>query len=208
MQKRSSEIKEERGYRCIKCPANFPETLLLEFILCKRSRRTLERALNQTRLRNQAQERGLARENPYICPYISTLYLEQFTSLGLWFLSGSKDFVWSFGASLVDQTVKNNLPAMQETGVRSLGWKILWRREWQPTPVILPKELHGQRSLAGYNPWGLKELDTTEWLSLSLSSNLSHPKCTQLPPSPPLCSSTHPLLLINALPTWLPSNLC
>jgi len=30
--------------------------------------------------------------------------------------------------------------------------KILWRREWLPTPVCLPGELHGQRSLAGYSP--------------------------------------------------------
>ena len=37
--------------------------------------------------------------------------------------------------------------------------KILWRRAWQPTPVFLPGECHGQRSLAGYNPWGHKELD-------------------------------------------------
>jgi len=37
-----------------------------------------------------------------------------------------------------------------------------WRREWLPTPVILPREFHGQRSLAGYNPWGYKELDKTE----------------------------------------------
>ena len=36
-----------------------------------------------------------------------------------------------------------------------------WRREWQPTPVFLPAKSHGQRSLAGYNPWGRKELDTT-----------------------------------------------
>ena len=35
--------------------------------------------------------------------------------------------------------------------------KIPWRREWQPTPVFLPRELHGQRSLAGYSPWGHKE---------------------------------------------------
>ena len=40
--------------------------------------------------------------------------------------------------------------------------KIPWRREWQPTPVFLPGESHGQRSLAGYSPWGHKELDTTE----------------------------------------------
>ena len=37
-----------------------------------------------------------------------------------------------------------------------------WRRKWQPTPVFLPGESHGQRILVGYNPWGHKELDTTE----------------------------------------------
>ena len=34
--------------------------------------------------------------------------------------------------------------------------KIPWRREWQPTPVFLPEKAHGQRSLAGYSPWGRK----------------------------------------------------
>ena len=33
---------------------------------------------------------------------------------------------------------------------------------WQPTPVFLPRESYGQRSLAGYSPWGRKESDTTE----------------------------------------------
>ena len=36
-----------------------------------------------------------------------------------------------------------------------------WRRAWQPTPVFLPGEAHGQRSLVGYSPQGLKESDTT-----------------------------------------------
>ena len=36
------------------------------------------------------------------------------------------------------------------------------RRAWQPNPVFLPGESHGQRSLPGYSPWGHKELDTTE----------------------------------------------
>ena len=40
--------------------------------------------------------------------------------------------------------------------------KILWRRKWQPTPVLLPGKSHGKRSLVGYSPWGCKELDTTE----------------------------------------------
>ena len=39
---------------------------------------------------------------------------------------------------------------------------VLRRRKWQPTPVVLPGESHGQRSLVGYSPWGHKELDTTE----------------------------------------------
>ena len=64
-------------------------------------------------------------------------------------------------ASLVAQMVKN-LPVMQETWVQSLSWKIPWRREWLPTPVFLPGESHGQRSLKGYSPWGHKESDETE----------------------------------------------
>ena len=40
--------------------------------------------------------------------------------------------------------------------------KIPQWREWLPTPVFLPRESHGQRSLVGYSPWGHKELDTTE----------------------------------------------
>ena len=39
--------------------------------------------------------------------------------------------------------------------------KIPWRRKWLPTPVVLPGEFQGQRSLAGYSLWGHKELDTT-----------------------------------------------
>ena len=45
-----------------------------------------------------------------------------------------------------------------------LGLGRSWRREWQPTPVLLPGESHGGRSLAGYSPQGHKEMDTTEQL--------------------------------------------
>ena len=44
--------------------------------------------------------------------------------------------------------------------------KIPWKRAWQPIPVFLPGESHGQRILGGYSPWGCKDLDTTEQLSL------------------------------------------
>ena len=40
--------------------------------------------------------------------------------------------------------------------------KILWRRKWQNTLVLLPGEFHGQRSLVGYSPWGPEKSDTTE----------------------------------------------
>ena len=49
---------------------------------------------------------------------------------------------------------------------------VSWRRKWQLTAVFLPGEFHGQRSLVGYSPWGNKELDTTEQLSLP-----PHPLC-------------------------------
>ena len=46
--------------------------------------------------------------------------------------------------------------------IQSLGGEIPWRRAWQSTPVLLPGQSHGWRSLVGYSPWGRKELDTTE----------------------------------------------
>ena len=72
---------------------------------------------------------------------------------------------------MVAQTV-NNLPAAQETQVRSRGQEDPWRGEWLPIPVFLPGEFHEQRRLAGYSPWSHKELDTTEVLALTLAREL------------------------------------
>ena len=57
-----------------------------------------------------------------------------------------------------------NLPAVRETRVRSLGWEDSLKKVWQPTVVFLPGEVYRQRILAGYSPWGRKELDTTKQL--------------------------------------------
>ena len=46
---------------------------------------------------------------------------------------------------------------------------VQWRRQWHPTPVLLPGESHGQRSLVGCSPWGRWESDTTEWLHYHFS---------------------------------------
>ena len=47
--------------------------------------------------------------------------------------------------------------------------QIIWRRQWQPTPVLLPGKSHGQRSLVGCGPWGREESDTTEQLHFHFS---------------------------------------
>ena len=49
-----------------------------------------------------------------------------------------------------------------EMQIRPWVRKIPYRRKWSPTPVFLPGKSHGQRSLAGYSPWGCKESNTTE----------------------------------------------
>ena len=45
----------------------------------------------------------------------------------------------------------------------------LWRRQWHPTPVLLPGKPHGRRSLVGYSPWGQEESDVTEQLHFHFS---------------------------------------
>ena len=81
-----------------------------------------------------------------------------------------------------------NLPAYRISRFNPRVGKAPWRREWQPTPVFLPGESHGQRSLEGYSPWGRKESDTTERLTLWASrvpcDSAAHTRCEY-----PLCGS-------------------
>ena len=59
------------------------------------------------------------------------------------------------------QSVKNGV---QYRRPRFSAWvgKIPFKKPWQPTPVFLPRESQGQRSLVGYGQWGRRELDVTE----------------------------------------------
>ena len=75
----------------------------------------------------------------------------------------------SFMAQMV-----NDPPANVGTGFDPWVRKIPRRRSWQPTPVLWPGELHGQRSLADCSPWGPKELDMTERLTFSLSESTKY----------------------------------
>ena len=65
------------------------------------------------------------------------------------------------GLPWVAQRVKNLL-ATRETQVQSLGWEDSLEKGMATHSVFMPGDFHGQRSLAGYSPWGHKELDTTE----------------------------------------------
>ena len=77
------------------------------------------------------------------------------------------------------QTVKN-LPAVRENRVQSLGWEDpLYKGipEYWNTPVFLPEEFYGQRSLASYSPWCHKESDMTE--QLTHTHTHTHTRSTQ-----------------------------
>ena len=71
-----------------------------------------------------------------------------------------------FQAYLVAQTIKN-LPAMQDTRIRFLGWEDPLKKGIATHLSILAWRIHGQRSLVGSSPWGHKELDTFEQQTLS-----------------------------------------
>ena len=66
----------------------------------------------------------------------------------------------------------DSLHCIAETRFNPRVRKIPWRREWQPTPVLLPGESHRQRKLAAWSPRGCKELDTTERLTLSFNNTV------------------------------------
>ena len=71
--------------------------------------------------------------------------------------------VWASQVALVLKNLPANAGDIRDmSSIPGWGEKISWRRKWQPTPVFLPGESHGQRNLVGYSPQGRKESDATE----------------------------------------------
>ena len=70
--------------------------------------------------------------------------------------------VYSFPGDLAVKTICLQGRRGRRCGFDPWVGKIPCRRAWRPTPLFLPRESHGQRSLKGYSPWGCKELDMTE----------------------------------------------
>ena len=85
-------------------------------------------------------------------------------------LLGSMTKWISKNSSLVAQMV--NLQC-RRPGFDPWVGKIPWRREWQPTPLFLPGEFHGQRRLVGYSPWGCKRIGH-DWVTNTFTLSLSH----------------------------------
>ena len=135
----------------------------------------------------------------YICLYIHILIKEQKP-------------VWYQNCRWPHQMQKNNQAVFFKiTGEKNWKWflsnhenrfnpwvgKIPWRKAWQPTPVFLPREAHGHRSLAGDSPWGHKESDTTEATYYAHTSMKTRPLCQGLTLSfTPTSSSTSDLLIL------------
>ena len=71
-------------------------------------------------------------------------------------------FMQKRGGFLGGAVVKNPPATAGDVGSTPGLGREPWRRKWQPTPVSLPGKSHGQRSPAGYSPWGHKELNMTE----------------------------------------------
>ena len=92
------------------------------------------------------------------------------------------------------QTV-NNLPAIRETRIQSLGHEYSLEKGMATHPVFLPGESHGQKSLAGYSPWGRKESDTTEQLTLSFFFHTTESPISPFPQTYTVCLLRSVLLL-------------
>ena len=68
--------------------------------------------------------------------------------------------------------VVKNVPANARDAWDPWVGKIPWSRKWEPTPIPLPGKFHGQRRLVSYRPWGHKESDTAEWLSVHAHTHI------------------------------------
>ena len=77
--------------------------------------------------------------------------------------------IWGSQVELVIRNLPANAGDTRDVVFDPWVEKIPWRRQWHPTPVLLPGKFHGWRSLVGCSPWGREESDMTEWLHFDFS---------------------------------------
>ena len=109
----------------------------------------------------------------------------------LWLHTWGEGLPW--GLSGKESTCQGRRP-----GSDPWVWRIPWRRAWQPTPVFLPGESHGQRCLVGYSPWGRKESNAVHFSRSAVSDSLwPHGLQHARPP----CPSSTPGVYSNLRPS-------
>ena len=132
----------------------------------------------------------------------------EFGEILIFWTSVVKHQHWKFVSQTASKVIMLSLPQWLSGKESACQWrrcgfgswvgKILLRRKWQPTPVFLPGESHGQRSLVGYSPWGCKESDTTETAG-SLSFSI---QCLRLLGHPDLSPSFSVLCSFHQNSAW------
>ena len=107
---------------------------------------------------------------------------------------------------MVKNLLANAGDARERCGFDHCVGKIPWRRKWEPTPVFLPRESHGQGSLAGCSPYVLKDSDTTK-LTWHTQRETSPHSCIRLDYIWEPLSLSYSYKLMNSLVTQMVKNM-
>ena len=116
----------------------------------------------------------------------------------LWLHTWGEGLPW--GLSGKESTCQGRRP-----GSDPWVWRIPWRRAWQPTPVFLPGESHGQRCLVGYSPWGCKESNAVHFSCSAVSRLFVTPWTATCQASLSIINSWS-LLKLTSVELVMPSN--
>ena len=103
-----------------------------------------------------------------------------------WFSVWNSPFITLFSGGTSGKKPASQCRRHLRQGLDTWVGKIPWRRAWKLTPVFLPREFQGQKSLVGYSPWGRKESDKTDWYIRGCCRNymcLCMFKCWELCPT-------------------------
>ena len=104
-----------------------------------------------------------------ICPKC-VLFWKAFLEASLWLGVNSRSWWWTGRPGVLWFTGSQRVGHDWATELNWTELKLHYRRrQWQPTPVLLPGKSHGHRSLVGCSPWGREESDMTEWLHFHFS---------------------------------------
>ena len=106
------------------------------------------------------------RDTPFTLPFSSSLWLKPEHDFRL---QGRRCWKAEECVGVAEYLNRRDIYHRHRPAILALNYWNSWRRQWHPTPVLLPGKSHGWRSLVGGSPWGRRELDTTERLHFHFS---------------------------------------